>query len=80
MFPFRELSCRVEFFTIPRLVVVALLQESAFCVAMLAPGRSNFCAGGHSFRSNAIITTSWRASPLRANWRSSPSCTAAVEG
>jgi hypothetical protein len=36
---------------------------------MLAPGRSNFCAGGHSLRSRAIITTSWKASPLRAGSR-----------
>jgi hypothetical protein len=35
-------------FTIPPLVVVALHQESAFCVAMLAAGRSNFCAGGQA--------------------------------
>jgi len=68
------------FFTIPPLVVVAPHQEGAFCVPMLAPGRSTLCAGGHSFRSRAIITTSWTASPLRANSRSSPSCTAAVEG
>jgi hypothetical protein len=54
-------------------VAVPLHQESAFCVAMLAAGRSNFCAGGHSFRSGAIIATSWKASPLRANPRSSPS-------
>jgi hypothetical protein len=39
---------------------VALRQETAFCVAMLAPGRSNFYAGGHSFRGRAIITTSWK--------------------
>jgi hypothetical protein len=31
----------------PPLVVMALHQESAFCVAMLAAGRSNFCASGH---------------------------------
>jgi hypothetical protein len=47
-------------------VVVALHQESAFRVAMLALGRSNLCAGSHSFRSGAITTTSWKASPLRA--------------
>src|ERR1035437_1497214 len=28
MFPFRELSCRVEFFTTPRLVVLALHRET----------------------------------------------------
>ena len=39
---------------------MALRQETAFCVAMLAPGRSNFYAGGHSFRGRAIITTSWK--------------------
>jgi hypothetical protein len=31
-------------------VVVALHQESAFCVATLAPGWSNLCAGGHAKR------------------------------
>jgi hypothetical protein len=69
-----------SFSTIPRLAVVALRQESAFSAAVLAPGRSNFYAGGHSFRSKTVITTSLKASPLRANSRSSPSCTAAVEG
>src|ERR1035438_8488628 len=63
------------FFTTPRLMVVALHQGSAFCAATLAPGRSNSCAGGHSFRSRAMITMSWKASPLRANSRGSPSCT-----
>ena len=85
----KQLGCAVEhyhvgvrtsFFTIPRLMVVALHQECAFCVAMPAAGRSNLYAGGHSSRSRAIITTSWKASPLRADSRSSPSCTAAVEG
>jgi hypothetical protein len=61
-----------SFFTTLRPVVVALPRESAFWVARLAPARSNFCAGGHSFRSRAIITTSWKALPLRANSRSSP--------
>jgi hypothetical protein len=55
-------------------------QESACSAVTLAPGRSNFYAGGHSFRSNATITTPWKASPLPADSRRSPSCTAAVEG
>jgi hypothetical protein len=38
---------RLRLFTIPRLVVVALLQESAFCAGMLTAGRSHFSAGGH---------------------------------
>jgi hypothetical protein len=33
-----------------------------------------------SFRSRAIITTSWKASPLRANSRSRPSCTIQGQG
>ena len=60
------------FFTTPRVMVLALRQESAYYAAMLAAGRSNFCASRHSFRSRAIITTSWKASPLRANSRSTP--------
>jgi len=51
-----------------------------YTVAMLAPGRSDLHAGGHSFRSRAIITVLWKASPLRANSRRSPTGTEAVEG
>ena len=63
------------FFTTPRLVIVALRHNTALHAAMLPQRWSNLCAGGHSFRSNAIITASWKASPLRANSRSSRSCT-----
>jgi len=54
-------------------VVVALRQENALWVAVLAPGWSDLYAGSHSFRNRAIITTSWKAPFLRANSRSSPS-------
>ncbi len=47
--------------------------KGALREAMLAAGRANFYAGRHSFGSRAIMATSWKTSPLRANSGSSPS-------